>query len=74
MRDELAVYTGQRLDKLKPCIISRIEMLGKMNDRRRVCLAAGNREQLLALAREYKAKKMPRMAKVVRREAEQWKK
>lgn len=80
MKDDL-VYTGmqitrtvdgerQRLDKLKPCIMRRIEMLGEMNDRWQERLVAGDREQLLELAREYETKRMPRMAKKVRREAE----
>lgn len=82
MKSEDVVYTGmkitkmfdgevQRMDAIKPCILKRIEALGEMNDRWRACRAAGDRGDLLTLAREYEAMKMPRMAKAVRREAEE---
>lgn len=55
--------------EIQPAIRRRIEMLGKMNDRRLGYVAAGDWESLLELAAEYEAKKMPRMAAEIRKEA-----
>lgn len=59
-----------RMDKIKPHVMERIEALGRMNDRRQAYLSAGDREGLLALAREYEAMRMQRMAKKLRIEAD----
>jgi hypothetical protein len=56
-------------EKLKPGVARRIEELGKMNDRRLKYVAAGDAESLLKLADEYEKRKMPKMAKEIRKEA-----
>jgi hypothetical protein len=55
--------------KLKPDIARRVEMLGKLNDRRVRAMAAGDDRALLKLAAEYEKKKMPSMANWVRQYA-----
>lgn len=68
--------TGQGVSfmpgEIKPAIMRRIEMIGKLNDRRLAYMAAGDGESLLRLADEYEEKKMPVMANIVRKEAEPW--
>jgi len=83
MDEGQAVYTGmvikrmvdgeaQDQSELKKDVQRRIEMIGKLNDRRMAYITAGDGESLLRLAEEYAKKKMPRMARIVRKEAEQW--
>lgn len=48
----------------------RVSMIGKLDDRRKIYLAAGNRLALLALSAEYRALNMPAMAKEIKVEAE----
>lgn len=83
MDERNAVYTGmvikrmvdgeaQDLGELKRDVQRRIEMICKLNDRRMAYVAAGDGESLLVLAEEYAKKKMPTMANIVRKEAEQW--
>lgn len=83
MDESQAVYTGmkivrmvdgeaQDLSELKKDVQRRVEMIGKLNDRRMAYVAAGDGESLLRLAEEYKSKKMPVMANIVRKEAERW--
>lgn len=83
MDEKQAVYTGmqitrhidgevQKLHELKPDVQRRIEMIGQLNDRRMEYLAAGDCESLLGLAEEYARKKMPAMARMIRKEAEGW--
>jgi len=54
--------------RLKPGIVRRIEMIGKLNDRRVKALAAGDRLELLRLAEEYETHNMPTMAWILRDE------
>lgn len=56
-------------EKLKPGEARRIEELGRMNDRRVAMKGCGDWEGLLKLAEEYEAKKMPKMAAEIRKEA-----
>lgn len=83
MDESSVVYTGmvikrmvdgeaQDLGELKRDVARRIEMIGKLNDRRMEYITAGDGESLLRLAEEYEKKKMPTMANIVRKEAEQW--
>jgi hypothetical protein len=58
-----------RLDAVKPAVLKRIEMLGKLNDRREMYKVAGDWESLAKLADEYEEKHMPNMAGVIRKEA-----
>ena len=58
--------------EIQPSVMKRIEMIGKLNDRREEYLAAGDGESLLRLAEEYAKKKMPMMANIVRKEAVEW--
>lgn len=60
-------------EKLKPGVARRIEMLGKMNDRRVAMKGLGDWKGLLQLAEEYEAKKMPKMAAEIRKEAYEFK-
>jgi len=48
--------------------VRRIEMIGKLNDRRVKALAAGDRLELLRLAEEYETHNMPTMAWILRDE------
>ena len=54
---------------LKPAVARRIEVLGKMNDRRVAMRGCGDVDGLLVLAAEYEAMKMPKMAAEIRKEA-----
>jgi hypothetical protein len=56
--------------KLSKKILSRIEALGKMNDRRKACLGARDKDCLMELAARYAEKNMPKMAAEVAKEAE----
>ncbi len=63
---------GERVTMgLKPDVLKRIEMIGKLNDRRERYKVAGDWESLLKLADEYEAKHMSTMAGMCRKEAEE---
>lgn len=51
-------------------ITTRVEMLGKLNDRRVQALTAGNRNALMELAAEYSELNCPRMVNEIVAEAE----
>lgn len=53
---------------LNAAIMRRIEMLGKMNDKRLRYVDAVDGESLLRLADEYERKKMKTMARMIRKE------
>lgn len=56
-------------EKIKPAVMSRIEALGLLNDRRLAYKGDGDWVSLLRLADEYEEKRMPVMAEAVRKEA-----
>ena len=58
--------------EIQPSVMKRIEMIGKLNDRRLAYAATGDGESLLMLAEKYAKKKMPVMANIVRKEAVKW--
>ena len=61
----------EHLDRLKPEYYQRIEMLGKLNDRRESLKTAGDWAGLIVLADEYEKKSMPTMAAAIRSEAKE---
>jgi len=61
----------EHLDRLKPEYYERIEMIGRLNDRRESLKTAGDWVGLLKLADEYEEKFMPTMAAAIRSEAKE---
>lgn len=67
--DNLGTGQGMTAPKTNPKIISRIEILGRMNDRRMEARVRGDKAELLQIAAEYEALGMHRTAYGIRLEA-----